>query len=374
MKFQLLALIISLMFGHLCISQDKNTSELSKSNAVGFITFKEVDKSRPSITDSILSRIVQINIWYPAQVKQESSHMLFSDFLRIKEKEMSIGETHQNFAETINNYFQWPISQGADKALIDSITSVKIAMKSLTNAGFAPGKFPLILLMHGSAVDFAFLGESLAEQGYIVLNVPIKGYSQKEIEVNGIGMETEIRDFEFALSIIANKPNVDLSNIVALGFSFGGQSALGLACRNPNIKKVISYDGGIGDKFGARLITESPFCGTENITASILHLYDASYRQNYLDKMRSFVHAERTFVGLNRIAHWHFTSFGYLASQVPNLFGKQKFAENGYETILGITKGYLSLKSKNPNAQFELSKDKFELVQNVENHIPIKTR
>ena len=187
-------------------------------------------------------------------------------------------------------------------------------------------------------------------------------------------METEIRDYEFALSILSNNSNLNLTDVVALGFSFGGQSALGLACRNPNIKTVISYDGGIGDRFGARLIDESSFCSTENVSASILHIYDASYTRKYLDKIRSFVYAERTLIGLNRIAHWHFTSFGYLASQIPNLFGENEFARDGYETILEITKDYLNSKSKNPKAPYNLPKDEFILINKVEHFEPIKTK
>ena len=374
MRFKLLTLIIAFSAGHLCTSQEIKMPGESKPSAVGFSSQVEVDKSRPSTNDSDFGRAVQINVWYPAEIIQGSVKMVYSDYLRIKNSEISTGETNQNYEKTVENYFHWPITQGAVKSLIDSISSAKIPMKAVKDIDYATGKYPVILLVHGSAVDFAFLAESLAEQGYVAVNVPNKGYRQKELEVNGIGMETEIRDYEFALSILSNNSGVDLTNISALGFSFGGQSALGLACRNPNIKMVISYDGGIGDKFGARLITESPFCETENVSATILHIYDASYSGNYLDKLRSFVHAERTFVGLNGIAHWHFTSFGYLASQIPNLFGEKEFAKNGYQTILGITKGYLGIKSKNPNELYKLPKDEFDLVEKVEHHEPIKTK
>ena len=244
-------------------------------------------------------------------------------------------------------------------------------MKAIENIAFKSGKHPVILLMHGSAIDFAFLAESLAEQGYIVINVPIKGYRQKELDVNGIGMETQIRDYEFGLSVLANNNSLDLTNVAVLGFSFGGQSALGLACRNPNIKVVISYDGGIGDRFGARLIKEDTFCSIENVSASILHIYDASYTRAYLDKIKSFIYAERTLIGLNEIAHWHFTSFGYLSSKFQNLFGRNEFAKNGYKTILEITEGYLHSKSKNPSKPYNLPIDEYNLINKVEHLKPL---
>jgi pimeloyl-ACP methyl ester carboxylesterase len=366
MNTKLFTLIILVFMVQLCVAQP---TEVSETNAVGFSSQIEIDKSRPSINDGNFGRIIQINTWYPAQIKQLAVKMDFSNYLRIKNNE--VNGNNQNYEETVENYFDWPKSQGANESLIDSLVSVGFPMKAVKNIACKSGKHPVILLMHGSAVDFAFLGESLAEQGYIAVNVPIKGYRQKELEVNGIGMETEIRDFEFALSILSNNSMLDLTDIVALGFSFGGQSALGLACRNPNVKAVISYDGGIGDRFGARLINESSFCSTENISASILHIYDASYTRTYLDKIRSFVYAERTIIGLNRIAHWHFTSFGYLASKIPKFFGENNFTRNGYETMLEITKDYLHSKLKNQNVPYRLKESALNLINKVEHLEPI---
>ncbi len=375
MKSLFWILFVSLSSAYTGVSQSTQMAAVSKSDAVGFSSRLETDNSRPSTSNGTLGRTVQVNIWYPGRIGQRSPKvMMFSDYLRTKDMEMGAGGTPQSYGKTVDDYFQWPISQGADKSLLDSIASAKIPMGAVKNIDFAPGKHPVILLMHGSAVDFAFLGESLAEQGYIAVNVPVKGYGQKELDVNGIGMETEIRDYEFALSTLAHNPSMDRNDITALGFSFGGQSALGLACRNPNITRVISYDGGIGDKFGARLVAESPFCATENVSAGILHIYDASYTRSYLDKIRSFVYAEKTFVGLNGIAHWHFTSFGYLASQIPKLFGEKEYAKNGYETIWRITKGYLDSRSKNPKVLYSLPEDEFDLVDEVEHLGPIEIK
>ncbi len=371
MKTKLLIFIILALIVEVCTSQ---SIEVSKSNVVGFSSRIEIDKSRPSTIDYNFGRIIQINIWYPTQIKQNTQLMDFSDYLKIRNNEMGVKEPIKNYGKTVEDYFEWPISQGANESVIDSIVSTRLPMKAAKNIAFKPGKHPVILLMHGSAVDFAFLGESLAEQGYIAINIPIKGYRQKELDVNGIGMETEIRDYEFAMSVLSNNSSLDLTEIVALGFSFGGQSALALACRNPNIKTVISYDGGIGDRFGTRLIDESPFCSTENVSASILHIYDASYTRKYLDKIRSLVYAERTLIGLNRIAHWHFTSFGYLASKFPNLFDKKEVARDGYETIFEITEAYLHSKLKNTSVPYNLPEDGFNLIDKVERLERIKTK
>ena len=300
--------------------------------------------------------------------------MAFTDYLKVKQAEAIGDKPKPGYATAMESYFKWPRSQGASEALLDSLASANIEMKAIKDIEVSSDKHPMILLVHGSAMDFAFLAESLVEEGYVVVNVPTKGYLQQDLDVNGIGMETQIRDYEFALSVLSDHPSIDWNNITVIGFSFGGQSALGLACRNQNIKTVISYDGGIGDRFGARLIGESPFCRTENVTASILHIYDASYTQTYLDKIRSFVHSDRMLVGLDQIAHWHFTSFGYLHAMVPDLFGENEYSGRGYETIAWITKTYLRSKSNGSNPNDGLAKYKNDLVGKTEHHEGIKTQ
>jgi len=372
MKIKLSIFIVLLLIGYSSTSQNQERSETSDLNTIGFRSHSILDKSRPSTTNENFGRRIQVNIWYPGVIKKKAIKMEFSDYLKVKHTELDKNQSKVDLEKTIGNYYQWPLSQGANQSLIDSISSTSIVMKASMNLEFALGKHPVILLIHGSAVDFAFLAESLVEQGYIVMNVPYKGYLKNEFDVNGIGMETEIRDYEFALSFLSNIHNADLRNITALGFSFGGQSALAMACRNPNIKTVISYDGGIGTTFGARLLNESPFCGVENISASILHIYDASYAQNYLDKIKSFVYSDRTLIGLDQIAHWHFTSFGYLASEFPKLFGENDFTNQGYDTILEITKNFLHAKMKNQNSIDHFNKNEYKFISGFEHHEPIK--
>jgi pimeloyl-ACP methyl ester carboxylesterase len=356
------------------LSQKNEIPQKDQPSIVGFSSQLVIDKSRPSIIDLKPGRRIQINMWYPGKWDGKSSKMNFSDYIKVKGAADAIGDDpEKNFRNAYEDYWRWPISQGGNRQKIDSIFSKKFGMNAIMNLENTDGKRPVVLLMHGSAVDHAFLGEALAQQGYIAINVPDYGYLQKELNVNGIGMETEIRDYEFAIATLSTNPNIDFNKIVALGFSFGGQSAVGLACRNPNIKAVISYDGGIGSRFGARLINESPFCSTENITASLLHIYDYSYSDNYLEQIKSFVYSERTLVGINQINHWHFTSFGYLVNVIPELFGKTEYSKMGFQTILEITIDYLTSKVKNDRAIYEVSnKVNIDLVSGIEQYQPIK--
>ncbi len=369
MKLKLYTIFMSMLMTPMWMTQ---ASEQSKTTGIGFTSSIEKDLSRPSTQNGQPGRLIQINMWYPAESNQSSPQMSFADYLVVKSNEMGETNPKLDHEKTLENYLRWPISQGADKALLGSLSFSDLSMKAAKDLTILPGKHPVILLVHGSAVDFAFLAESLVEQGYVVVNVPIKGYLQQELDVNGIGMETETRDFEFALSILSTNPHLKLSDVTAIGFSFGGQSALSMACRNPMITAVVSYDGGIGDRFGARLINQTPFCSIEHVSASIMHIYDTSYSQAYLDKIRSFVYAERVFVGLENIAHWHFTSFGHLDSHFPGFFGEHKFSKKGFETILNITDDFLNLKAVDSKTPYKLPPNGYDLVKHFERLEPIK--
>jgi len=160
MKSKLFTLIIFTSMSQLCTPQEVIAL---KSNTIGFSSQIEIDRSRLSTNDGNFGRGIQINVWYPAKIEKNSSKMVFSDYLKIRNDEIP----NQDYKKTVEGYFEWLISQGANKSLIDSIMSIKLSMKAVKNGVFKSGKHPVILLMHGSAVDFAFLGESLAEQGYV---------------------------------------------------------------------------------------------------------------------------------------------------------------------------------------------------------------
>ncbi|MDY6994863.1 MAG: dienelactone hydrolase family protein, partial [Pseudomonadota bacterium] len=234
----------------------------------------------------------------------------------------------------------WPLTQGGSDKNIQSFLKKDYRMWAGKNAKPSGADLPVIMLMHGSAADFAFLGEYLASHGYLCINVPTKGYLQSDLDINRIGVETQVRDYEFAISEVRKKFSINSEELIAVGFSFGGQSAVGYAMRNPHAKAVISLDGGIGTRFGARMIQESVHYAPENINLPILHIYNIEDQANHLEPLKSYAFSERSLIGIKDIKHWHFTSFGKLSNEIANLFGEFK-SNQAFEVIAYTTKSFV---------------------------------
>ena len=213
-------------------------------------------------------------------------------------------------------------------------------MNAFTDGVLATGNHPVVLLMHGSAADYMFLAEYLASYGYIAVNVPTYGYASQNLDINSIGVETQVRDYEFALSFLRKKFSRSFDTKGVVGFSFGGQSAVVFAMRTTDVNAVVSLDGGIGSRFGDRMVRESIHYTSEKINFALLHLYNQDEQQNYLAGIQSYIFSDRILTAINNVAHWHFTSFGLLNNYIPGLF-REIESNDAFEMILLKTKWFL---------------------------------
>ena len=154
------------------------------------------------------------------------------------------------------------------------------------------------------------------------------------MEVDQIGMETQVRDYEFALSMVRQKfADAIVPELSVVGFSFGGQSAVAFSLRN-QVSKIVSLDGGIGSRFGFGLLEESPFYDLERIDAPLLHIYNPEDRYTYLTGIKTLIQSDRDMVSMDNVEHWTFTSFGKLNVLIENLFSPYVDTSTSFETIL----------------------------------------
>ena len=324
----------------------------SGNHLVGFRSFHVYDASRPNLVKQKgrkSGRMLQVNVWYPSKEKSNKK-FTFKDYTYLKNQESSTANvTNLQKQNSIKQYFRWVISAGTSQAEVDKLLNQNLEMMATKEAVPKNGKYPLVLLIHGSAVDYAFLGEFLASYGFISINAPTKGYLQDSLEVSGIGMETQIRDYEYIIPKIAERFNSDAKNLGVVGFSFGGQSSIGFMMRNPNVKAMVSLDGGNGSKFGSRLIRQSPFYNLSRINKPLLHLYNPADSYTDLTSPKGYVFSNRVFIGFNEIDHGHFTSFGMLNKFAKITFNKKTASENVYEAIIKLTLDFMTAYLKNNN-------------------------
>ena len=220
-----------------------------------------------------MGRIIQVNIWYPSAAGTRRMH--FADYVGLVGKELDNSSRNKNWKQKgIDKYFEWPASAGADKNKFTAFLDKKTPMMAYSDAKWLKQKYPLVMLVHGFAADHAYLAEYLASNGYVVMHVPVKGTTQYELDYEGLGLDSQVKDYEFALKVLRKEFPLIKDVAATIGFSFGGQSAVALAIRNKSVNAVISYDGGIGSFFGAQLLSNQAYYRELDVMAPILHLYN----------------------------------------------------------------------------------------------------
>jgi dienelactone hydrolase len=109
------------------------------------------------------------------------------------------------------------------------------------------GHLPALIVLHGwgpsSKLGFQGLrgfSQILAEQGYVVLMVSMRGWHG--VGVNDCGL-SQPKDIARAVEWLGSQPGVDAQQIGLVGISFGGQVSLLTAAMTSTVKAVVSIDG-----------------------------------------------------------------------------------------------------------------------------------
>jgi dienelactone hydrolase len=346
----------------------------------GFISLTRYDASRPAVKQQELAdkgRIIQVNCWFPSRTGGKRMH--FADYVSLAGKELT-PSLHDSAAlqKGMTTYLAWPVSTGADKASLARFLFSKKPMAAFQSSQRIKAKRSLILLVHGFAADYAYMAEHLAAQGHFVLQVPVKGTTEYELDYEGGGLDTQVKDYEFALQVIQKEFGMTPDQLAIVGFSFGGQSAIALSLRQKHVKAVVSLDGGIGSTFGADLIRRQSYYNENSVKFPILHLYNPTDAYTELSWFNKVKETTRILVAMNRMQHGHFTSFGILDKIVPGIMGKGIDSPgNGYESVVQLTQLFLDeafAGMKSPENFVDRTLDKFpwikESIMKVETKLP----
>jgi dienelactone hydrolase len=317
---------------------------------VGFQTLFLYDPDRPALAEQpelAKGRFLPVNIWYPATAGK-TEKLTYRDYTAQIFKELDEAGKAP-FADSVAGRFDvWHGLKGEVKTAFDAFLATMQPMLAVQNAKPAKGKFPVALLVHGFLADNAFMGEYLASHGYIALHVPTKGTAHWDLDFAKRGLETQISDYEFALRKAKEHfPKMVGDAVAAVGMSFGGQSALGLALRNPAIKAVVSLDGGIGSQWGGSLLAGQPFYSASKVNLPILHLYNARDPYTDLSWFDQWQSSARYLIAMKNMEHGHFGAFGQLGGYVPGLLKNDPVQPgSGYEAVLSLTQRFLDAQLK----------------------------
>jgi pimeloyl-ACP methyl ester carboxylesterase len=229
-------------------------------------------------------RPIRVGVWYPAVPPTSAEPMIYGDYLhedgpsdfrkfndRLDKRDM------ESWLEDLREL------SPPGKPTFDKLLSTPVA--AYRNAPPAHGHFPLVLYSggKGSRADANVeLGEYLASHGYVVATVPQLGRWDQEIELGSSPQEISLHadDFDSALAALHDLPEVDFRHIATAGHSAGGEVAVLLALRHPEVRAVIGLDGSYGMSGGMLVLKQLPeYAPGRKLRAALLDLRRADGSQ-----------------------------------------------------------------------------------------------
>ncbi len=277
----------------------------------GYQLILTYDQSRPPLEEQARQdgRIVPIYFWYPTN-KAPRTPMTFRSYL--DDLAYSLGSDVAE-VQVINKSEELFADYHFDSP--DSILKAYMSLEIITRAGrdarIADGNFPVVVFSHGHVDRWWVWGEFLASHGIAVVGTPNAGTFRKRHEMGLSGLETQIRDAQFAVSVVSQMESIDEGLVVAAGSSYGSLTAAGFATRDKRVKGVISLDGIIADVNEGELLTKTPYFDYQRFTTPILHVHSGfhwssnytlmdrlSFADQYRIEMKSLRHSDYHFEGM----------------------------------------------------------------------------
>lgn len=296
-------------------AQDVFQSDLAHGKyPVGFKSVQTTDYTRASLQTGkpqSVGRAMQLYIWYPAE-KANTSQLLYSDYLTYRFRQ----------AQALRAGFFHSVAElGGDTTLFQAVYTqmAKSKTKAYREAKIAPGQFPLVIFPDQVHLQ-NILCEYLASCGFIVVSPVIQGPFAEPMQYDPAGIETGVADMQFALGYLRKNFPVQ-RDFAAMGLGFNATLALALQMRNPEVKAMVSLEGGITTTFEEGLIQRSPYFNLERCRAAMLVIH-APHPDVKPELVNKYKYAERVFQFYPQSSEFYFLNFGLWERHLKNILPK----------------------------------------------------
>jgi dienelactone hydrolase len=265
-------------------------------------------------------RPLQILVWYPAETSS-GKIMTFGDYAALIKTETS---------------FDQPIEHGKPQAFVEQYMHGITALPAwaVRDATMQAGQFPVVIYapsLNAPATENIELCEYLASNGYVVMASPSMGAASRTMTVDIAGANAEARDISFLIDFAKTLPNTDMSEVAAMGYSWGGMAALFDAARDKRVGALISLDGSF--RYSAGTVQEAGDVHPDQMTIPILVFSRAEETLEAWDAMRhgkqqgdaapnvlnEWTHGDLLHIHLLGVSHIQFSSL----YQRSERFGKE---------------------------------------------------
>ena len=375
MKFRNLikAVPIIIMLTGFVLSQDiKGNIEYGKYK-VGFNLTEKTDYSRSYGSEA--GRDVRIYVWYPSE--QNGEYLSYGDFVKYALEDFSTVENVD--VSNINFAYELPLARGMNSDSWKKYVSQKTS--SVKNSQVAKGIFPIIVFGQGlyyeSPLTHLLMCEMLASHGYVVVTTPLKGTDSRLVRLNVYDVETEVRDMEFALSVMLKKEYIDKDRIGAMGFDLGGMSALLTCMRNRSIKLLVTPDAGIVVPHRTGLPRISDHYNLERFNIPWLHMTRLTDYYAFSDSLIKVSLFEQKQTGdsylllFNSSTHVNYTSYSMFSieNNVPGYWSSvSNIKRKTYETVCRYSLNFITAYLKNDSSALEFLNSTNEYEDDFEFH------
>jgi dienelactone hydrolase len=257
-------------------------TEISGPYSVGLRVAEQYDRSRVFATTIEKNgeprteenrRPLQILVWYPAE-KSSGKIMTFGDYATLIETETS---------------FNKQIEHGKPQAFVEQYMHGITALPAwaVRDASMQAGQFPVVIYapsLNAPATENIELCEYLASNGYVVMASPSMGAASRTMTVDLAGANAEARDISFLIDFAKTLPNAEMSEVAAMGYSWGGMAALFDAARDKRVNALISLDGSF--RYSAGTVQEAGDVHPNQMTIPLLVFSRAEETLETWDAMR----------------------------------------------------------------------------------------
>lgn len=202
----------------------------------------------------------------------------------------------------------WYPGESGGEALRVGENAVFLGVPVRDGAAAAEGRHPVVLFSHGLGGRFetiAWLPAGLAARGAIVVSLNHPGSTWSDFNVRRAAEHwTRVHDLKMALDWLLSSPEwmgrVDESRIAAVGFSYGGWTALSMGGATGNLVGYAAYC----DKYGARA-TDCRMLARAGIEPGALDTdrWNASYKDRRIGAVAAIDPAVLYGLGAGNVEH-----------------------------------------------------------------------